>query len=175
MYNPHAFACERNKSLRIRKQEVGFRLSETLDSFPLFSLEEKEKEKERKLWCGAHPQQKISTIGANLHLHVGSLRAPPLHTYFWHAPLFWRTECAAVRPSKTDSLVSCGVARIRSKKLARSAQSCTCRWARCDLLLCTPATFSTSPFSGRPNARQYGPKKQTGSSAVVWRACGAKK
>jgi hypothetical protein len=63
------------------------------------------------------------------------------------------------------------VARIRSKKSARSAQRCTCRWARCDLLVSSPATFSTSPFSGGPNARQYGPKKQTGSSAVVWRAC----
>ena len=50
MNNPHAFACERNNSSRIRKQEVGFRLSEAnaLGSFPLFLLEEKEKEKERK-------------------------------------------------------------------------------------------------------------------------------
>jgi hypothetical protein len=48
MYNPHAFACERNNSSRIRKQEVGFRLYETLGSFPLFSLEEKEKEKEAR-------------------------------------------------------------------------------------------------------------------------------
>ena len=48
MYNPHTFACERNNSSRIRKQEVGFRLSEALGSFPLFSLEEKEKEKEAR-------------------------------------------------------------------------------------------------------------------------------
>jgi hypothetical protein len=83
MYNPHAFACERNKSSRIRKQEVGSRLSETLDSFPLFSLEEKEKEKERKLWCGAHPEQKISTIGAKLHLQVGSMRPPRFLTCYF--------------------------------------------------------------------------------------------
>jgi hypothetical protein len=70
-------------SLHVSEQEVGFRLSETLDSFPLFSLEEKEKEKERKLWCGAHPEQKISTIGAKLHLQVGSLRPPPLHTCYF--------------------------------------------------------------------------------------------
>jgi len=96
MYNPHAFACERNKSSRIRKQEVGFRLSEAVGSFRLFSLEEKEKEKmrkreterkreekekekERKLSCGAHPEQKNSTIGANLHLPW----APPLHTCYF--------------------------------------------------------------------------------------------
>ena len=66
------------------------------------------------------------------------------------------------------------MARIRSKKLARSAQSCTCRSSLCARLVSSPATFSTSPFSGGPNARQYGPKKQTGSSAVVWRASGAK-
>ena len=46
MYNPHTFACERNNSSRIRKQEVGFRLSE--GSSHLFSLEEKEKEKEKE-------------------------------------------------------------------------------------------------------------------------------
>ena len=50
MNNPHAFACERSNSSRIRKQEVGFRLSEAnaLGSFPLLLLGEREREKERK-------------------------------------------------------------------------------------------------------------------------------
>ena len=30
------------------------------------------------------------------------------------------------------------------------------------------------PFSGGPNAEQYGPENQIASSAVVWHACGAK-
>jgi hypothetical protein len=49
MYNPHAFACERNNSSRIRKQEVGFRLFEALGSFFSFSLEENEKERKREI------------------------------------------------------------------------------------------------------------------------------
>jgi len=78
-------------SLHVSEQEVGFRLSETLYSFPLFSLEEKEKEKERKLWCGAHPEQKISNIGAKLHLQVGSLRPPRFLTcYFSTSPFSGR-------------------------------------------------------------------------------------
>jgi hypothetical protein len=45
-------------------------------------------------------------------------------------------------------------ARIRSKKLARSEQTCTCTWAPSELLLCTPATFGTRAFSGGRNARE---------------------
>ena len=48
MYNPEAIASKGRNSSRIRKQEVGFRLSEAFGSFPLFSLEEKEKEKEAR-------------------------------------------------------------------------------------------------------------------------------
>ena len=63
MYNPHTFACERNNSSRIRKQEVGFRLSEALGSYPLFSLEEKEKEKDRKRERERHRERRVRVRG----------------------------------------------------------------------------------------------------------------
>jgi len=70
--------------------------------------------KPRQLWCGTYPDQKISTIGANLHLQVGSLCTPPFHTcYFLHATFFWRTEYSGcnsryVRPIGVTSKESLG-------------------------------------------------------------------
>jgi len=51
MYNPHAFACERNNSSRIRKQEVGFRLSEPNALrfiAPVFTTSERAREREKE-------------------------------------------------------------------------------------------------------------------------------
>ncbi len=85
MYNPHAFACERNNSSRIRKKEVGFRLSEAiaLGSFPLFWLEEKrkrkrerERQKERRVRVRGdweeHRRKNREQIAAQYHIQTSS-------------------------------------------------------------------------------------------------------
>jgi hypothetical protein len=53
----------RKNSSRIRKQEVGFLLSEAPGSFPLFSIEEKAKAKERKRERERHRERRVRMRG----------------------------------------------------------------------------------------------------------------